>query len=99
LCSSFAILSLTINISCFVGSPIHRWWRSFLTAGSSALYLFAYSILYFFTKLSIVKFLSAVLFFGYMFLVSFAFFLLTGAIGFVSCWIFTVKIYGAVKVD
>jgi transmembrane 9 superfamily protein 2/4 len=77
----------------------HWWWRSFLTAGSSAIYLFAYSILYFFTKLSIVKFLSAVLFFGYMFLVSFAFFLLTGAIGFVSCWIFVTKIYGAVKVD
>lgn len=26
------------------------WWRSFLTSGSSALYLFAYGILYFITK-------------------------------------------------
>jgi len=77
----------------------HWWWRSFLTAGSSALYLFLYSFLYFFTKLEIIKFLSGVLFFGYMALVSFAFFLLTGTIGFVSCYWFTVQIYGAVKVD
>jgi transmembrane 9 superfamily protein 2/4 len=26
------------------------WWRSFLTSGSSALYLFAYAIVYFVTK-------------------------------------------------
>ncbi len=100
----------------------HWWWRSYLTPGSSALYLFLYSILYFFTKLQvhiihqhrhhhtyppthihtqhsvsmsrthvflhsvlwwcgcvqIVKFTSGLLFFGYMFLVCAAFFVLTG---------------------
>ncbi|URE45528.1 eukaryotic initiation factor [Musa troglodytarum] len=33
----------------------HWWWRAYLTAGSSALYLFAYSVFYFFTKLEITK--------------------------------------------
>merc|ERR1712137_1064768 len=31
----------------------HWWWRSFLTSGSSGLYLFLYSVLYFVTKLEI----------------------------------------------
>lgn len=77
----------------------HWWWRSFLTSGSSALYLFLYSILYFCTKLQIAKFVSGLLFFGYMLLVSITFFILTGTIGFVACWIFVRKIYSSIKVD
>jgi len=77
----------------------HWWWRSYLTAGSSALYLFLYSILYFFTKLEIIKMVSALLFFGYMMLVSFAFFVLTGTIGFVACFFFVRKIYSSIKID
>jgi transmembrane 9 superfamily protein 2/4 len=30
------------------------WWRSFLTSGSSAIYLFGYGILYFITKVGVV---------------------------------------------
>jgi transmembrane 9 superfamily protein 2/4 len=102
----------------------HWWWRSFLTSGSSALYLFLYSILYFgearssapalsargsrsaalrsaccsslmtflraanlamtvlthsaVTKLEIDQVTPAMLYFGYMLLVSFTFFILTG---------------------
>jgi len=81
------------------GEDYHWWWRSYLTSGSSAFYLFLYSILYFFTKLEIIKFVSALLFFGYMFLVSFAFFVLTGTIGFVACYLFVRKIYSSIKVE
>jgi len=77
----------------------HWWWRSYLTSGASAMYLFFYSFLYFFTKLEIIKFVSALLFFGYMFLVSFAFFVLTGTTGFYSCYYFVRKIYSSVKID
>ena len=59
----------------------HWWWRAYLTPGSSALYLYLYSIVYFFSKLQMVKFVSGLLFFGYMFLVCVAFFVLTGTIG------------------
>ena len=75
------------------------WWRSFLTAGSSALYMFLYSAFYFFNKLEISKAASGMLYFGYMFVVAFGFFLLTGTIGFYSCFLFTRKIYGSVKID
>jgi len=77
----------------------HWWWRSYLTSGSSALYLFLYSVLYFFTKLQIVQFVPTLLFFGYMFLVSVLFFCLTGTIGFVACYLFVHKIYSSIHID
>jgi len=77
----------------------HWWWRSYLTSGSSALYLFLYSILYFFTRLEIIKFVSGLLFFGYMFLVSMFFFVLTGTIGYFACFHFVRKIYSSIKID
>ncbi|KAF6174931.1 hypothetical protein GIB67_026419 [Kingdonia uniflora] len=77
----------------------HWWWRAYLTAGSSALYLFLYSIFYFFTKLEITKFVSGILYFGYMLIVSYAFFVLTGTIGFYACFWFVRKIYSSVKID
>lgn len=77
----------------------HWWWRSYLTPGSSALYLYLYSFLYFFTKLHMVKFVSGLLFFGYMFLVCLAFFVLTGTIGYMSTFMFVTKIYASIKID
>ncbi|BAF20136.1 transmembrane 9 superfamily member 9 [Oryza sativa Japonica Group] len=75
------------------------WWRSYLTAGSSALYLFLYAAFYFFTKLDITKVVSGVLYFGYMLIASAAFFVLTGTIGFYACFWFTRLIYSSVKID
>ncbi|XP_010552093.1 PREDICTED: transmembrane 9 superfamily member 9-like [Tarenaya hassleriana] len=75
------------------------WWRSYLTAGSSALYLFVYAAFYFFTKLEITKFVSGLLYFGYMLIASYGFFVLTGTIGFYACFWFTRLIYSSVKID
>ncbi|XP_057969807.1 transmembrane 9 superfamily member 8-like [Malania oleifera] len=77
----------------------HWWWRSYLTSGSSALYLFLYAAFYFFTKLDITKLVSGILYFGYMLIVSYAFFVLTGTIGFYACFWFTRLIYSSVKID
>lgn len=75
------------------------WWRSYMTAGSSALYLFLYATFYFFTKLEITKPISGMLYFGYMLIASYAFFVLTGTIGFYACFWFTRLIYSSVKID
>ncbi|KAL0330204.1 UNVERIFIED_CONTAM: Transmembrane 9 superfamily member 8 [Sesamum radiatum] len=75
------------------------WWRSYLTSGSSALYLFLYATFYFFTKLDITKPVSGALYFGYMLIASYAFFVLTGTIGFYACFLFTRLIYSSVKID
>ncbi|KAL8502446.1 hypothetical protein ACS0TY_021548 [Phlomoides rotata] len=75
------------------------WWRSYLTSGSSALYLFLYAVFYFFTKLNITKPVSGVLYFGYMLIASYGFFVLTGTIGFYASYWFTMLIYSSVKID
>ncbi|KAL3351922.1 hypothetical protein AABB24_020153 [Solanum stoloniferum] len=75
------------------------WWRAYLTAGSSALYFFLYSVIYFFSKLEITKLVSGILYFGYMLIASYAFFVLTGTIGFYACFWFVRRIYSSVKID
>ncbi|KAJ0959704.1 hypothetical protein J5N97_000631 [Dioscorea zingiberensis] len=94
ICSQLSPYSLVL-----CSEDYHWWWRAYLTAGSSALYLFLYSAFYFFSKLEITKFVSGILYFGYMLIVSYAFFVLTGTIGFYACFWFVRKIYSSVKID
>ncbi len=75
------------------------WWRSFMTSASTGGYLFLYSAVFFNSKLDLADFTSGALYFGYMGLVSGAFSLLTGSIGFEACFWFTRKMFGAIKVD
>eukprot|EP00002_Diphylleia_rotans_P032695 TRINITY_DN6881_c0_g2_i1.p1 TRINITY_DN6881_c0_g2~~TRINITY_DN6881_c0_g2_i1.p1 ORF type:complete len:640 (-),score=131.97 TRINITY_DN6881_c0_g2_i1:295-2214(-) len=77
----------------------HWWWRSFLTSGASAIYIFLYSVFYFVTKLEIHSFVSALLFFSYTTIICILFFVLTGTIGYFSCLWFVRKIYASVKID
>jgi len=76
------------------------WWRSFLTSGSSSFYLFLYAAFYYFTKLKAGSaFTMALVYFGYMGIISYFFFMLTGAVGFFSSFFFIRRIYGSIKVD
>ena len=50
-------------------------------------------------QLHLTNFAAIVMYFGYMTMVTIAFFLLTGAMGFVACWFFVRIIYGAIKID
>mmetsp|Transcript_33876 Transcript_33876/g.46916 ORF Transcript_33876/g.46916 Transcript_33876/m.46916 type:complete len:644 (-) Transcript_33876:53-1984(-) len=102
----FAILVVTCAeitiVLCYFqlcSEDYHWWWRSFLTSGASSIYLFAYSSFYFFTKLDITRPVSGILYFGYMFIASLGFFLMTGTIGFYACFLFVRTIYAAVKID
>jgi len=75
------------------------WWRSFFTSGSSAVYLMLYATFYYYTKLDITKTASGILYFGYMIVLSFLFFVVTGTIGFYSTYAFVKAIYRSVKID
>lgn len=75
------------------------WWRSFLTSGFAAFYLFVYCVHYFISKMSISGFVSTLLYFGYTSIMVFLFFLLTGTVGFFACFWFVRRIYASVKVD
>uniref|UniRef100_A0A5S6QYT3 Transmembrane 9 superfamily member n=1 Tax=Trichuris muris TaxID=70415 RepID=A0A5S6QYT3_TRIMR len=104
--SVFLILLITLAETSVVlsyfqlcGEDYRWWWRSFLSSGFTAFYLFIYSIYFFFAKLTMTGAVSFVLYFSYCIIFVFIFFLLCGAVGFVSCFCFVRKIYSVVKVD
>jgi len=61
------------------------WWRAFFTSGGAAVYVFAYSVLYWATKLKLTSFVSTVLYFGWTSVMCILFFVLSGFIGWVAC--------------
>lgn len=75
------------------------WWKSFLHSGSCALYTMLYAVWYHMTELEMHGFLPLVLYYGYMSIISITFFLITGTIGYFSCFWFNLQIYGSIKVD
>lgn len=95
-CSETTILLCYFHLC---AEDYHWWWRSFLTSGCTAFYLFVYCCHYFATKLSIEDTASTFLYFGYTLIMVFLFFLMTGTIGFMACFWFIRKIYSVVKVD
>merc|ERR1712113_89016 len=94
-----AEISIALTYFQLTSEDYNWWWRSFLSSGSSAAYVFLYAIMYFNSRLNIVKPVSVCLYFGYMFLASMCFFLLTGSIGTLSSFFFVKTIYGSIKVD
>ncbi len=72
----------------------HWWWQSFAVGGGSALWVFLYSIWYYFFKLHITGFVSSMLFFVYSFMACCVYGLLTGTVGFLSAYTFIRKLYG-----
>lgn len=94
-----AEISITLVYFQLTNEDYNWWWRSFLTSASSALYVFAYSCLYYFTRMQIGHYVGALLYFGYMFVISYTFALLTGAIGFSATFYFVRTIYGSIKID
>ncbi|KAF2881654.1 hypothetical protein ILUMI_24511 [Ignelater luminosus] len=95
-CSQISIVMVYFQLC---GEDYHWWWRSFITSGGSALYILAYSLFYFITKLEITEFIPTLLYIGYTGLMVVTFWLLTGTIGFLAAYAFIRKIYGAVKID
>jgi transmembrane 9 superfamily protein 2/4 len=94
-----AEISIALTYFQLTAEDYHWWWRAFLSSGASGVYVFLYSWLYFITRLQIDKVVSALLYFGYMFIMSVAFALVTGSVGFISTFIFVRAIYGSIKVD
>ncbi|XP_046575927.1 LOW QUALITY PROTEIN: transmembrane 9 superfamily member 4-like [Haliotis rubra] len=81
------------------GEDYHWWWRSYIVSGGSAVYIFAYSVFYFITKLEITEFIPTLLYFGYTGIIVLTFWVLTGTIGFYAAYWFIRKIYAAIKID
>eukprot|EP01111_Echinosteliopsis_oligospora_P009518 TRINITY_DN2802_c0_g1_i1.p1 TRINITY_DN2802_c0_g1~~TRINITY_DN2802_c0_g1_i1.p1 ORF type:complete len:590 (-),score=132.49 TRINITY_DN2802_c0_g1_i1:57-1826(-) len=77
----------------------HRWqWTSFLSAASTAFYVFLYSIYYFIFKTKMSGFFQTCFYFGYMTMFCVALGILCGAIGYIGTSLFVRKIY-QIKID
>ncbi|TFJ86270.1 hypothetical protein NSK_002478 [Nannochloropsis salina CCMP1776] len=78
----------------------HRWWwRTFLNGGATGLFILAYSFFYYFQRSEMDGFFQASYFFGYMAIVSYAFFIMLGSVGFLSSLSFVRHIYSVIKTD
>lgn len=83
-----------------LNSEDYRWqWTSFLSAGSTAVYVYIYSIYYFFVKTKMSGFFQTLFYFGYMGMFCIGLGLLCGAVGFIGTSIFVRRIYTNVKID
>lgn len=100
LCVTCAEISVVLCYFSLCAEDYRWWWKSLLTSGSSAIYVFLYSVVYF-SRLQdeSTMMVTYALYFGYMAVISFAVFLVTGAIGFFSCLYFNYMIYRSVRVD
>mmetsp|Transcript_8363 Transcript_8363/g.37381 ORF Transcript_8363/g.37381 Transcript_8363/m.37381 type:complete len:639 (-) Transcript_8363:2411-4327(-) len=104
----FALLTVTCGELSIVFTYVtlsnedHRWWwPAFLASGSSGLYVMLYSIYYLKTHPGFhgVTLISVLIYMVYMNMISVAFALMTGAIGFHSSFFFVRRIYGAIRIE
>uniref|UniRef100_A0A6B2L0K6 Transmembrane 9 superfamily member n=1 Tax=Arcella intermedia TaxID=1963864 RepID=A0A6B2L0K6_9EUKA len=75
------------------------WWASFLTGGSTGIFIFGYSIYYYIYRSRMTGFLQASFYFGYQGLICYYFFLMLGAVGFFSSYLFVRQIYKNIHTD
>nr|CEL76039.1 TPA: endomembrane domain70-containing protein [Toxoplasma gondii VEG] len=99
LCVTCAEISITFVYFQLVCEDYLWWWRSFLCSASSGFYVLLYAVYYYHSRLKLTHATGALIYFGYSFIMAYACFILTGAIGFIASFFFLRKIYGSIKVD
>mmetsp|Transcript_4729 Transcript_4729/g.19269 ORF Transcript_4729/g.19269 Transcript_4729/m.19269 type:complete len:656 (-) Transcript_4729:730-2697(-) len=98
LCVTCAQITMVLLYFQLCAEDYRWWWRTFLTSGSTALYVFLYSAFYF-SKLESNMPVTYALYFGYMGIIAVGLFLLTGTIGFFAGLWFNITIFSSIKVD
>merc|ERR1719198_1310220 len=95
-----SICTTIVSVYFVLNSENYHWqWISFLSSGSTAGYVFLYSIYYFFFKTKMSGFLQIAFYFGYMLLFCTAFSILCGTLGVAGAGLFVRKIFANIKVD
>jgi transmembrane 9 superfamily protein 2/4 len=101
---TFLLVVAVIEISILVtylnlAAEDYRWqWKSFLVGGSSALYVFMYATLYFYTALDVGDAVSGMLYFTYAFLACAVYAMCCGTVGFLAAFAFVTRIFSSIKV-
>ncbi|GAX14547.1 hypothetical protein FisN_6Lu382 [Fistulifera solaris] len=76
----------------------HWWWRSFCNAGSLAIYVFIYSIIYCYNQLEANALASYLIYFGFMAFFSTGLFMMMGSIGVFSSLLFNQNLFSTIKI-
>lgn len=83
-----------------LNSENYHWhWTSFNTAASTAIYVFIYSIHYFYTKTKMTGVFQTTFYFGYTAIFCFGLAIMCGASGYLGASTFVRRIYRNIKVD
>jgi hypothetical protein len=103
---SFIMLScvtafVTITMTYFqLSAEDHRWWwRAYVSGGITGVFVFGYSIWYYYTATDMTGFFQAAFYFGYSAMMAWSFFIMLGFIGFQSSFFFVCNIYATIKVE
>ncbi|KNC78724.1 hypothetical protein SARC_08855 [Sphaeroforma arctica JP610] len=79
ICGEVSVLLTYFQLSL---EDYHWWWRSYLSSGATALYLFLYCTFYFHSSKGFNGFANAFLFFSYSTMMCIILFVMTGMVGF-----------------
>jgi len=78
----------------------HRWWwASYVNGGMTGFFIYVYSFFYYFQRSGMTGMLQGSFYFGYMLVISLAFFLMLGSSGFQFSLVFVKYIYSRIKCD
>jgi transmembrane 9 superfamily member 2/4 len=93
-CAEVTVLSVYYQLC----AENHRWWwYAFFCSGSTAFYMFGYSVIWFRTLEASKMVMTYLLYFGYMSLLSFSMLLVFGSIGSLTSLFFIHKIFSTIK--
>ncbi|XP_006036573.1 transmembrane 9 superfamily member 1 isoform X1 [Alligator sinensis] len=94
-----ACISIALTYFQLSGEDYRWWWRSVLSAGSTGLFIFLYSVFYYSRRSNMSGTVQTVEFFGYSLLTAYVFFLMLGTISFFASLKFIRYIYVNLKMD
>jgi len=75
------------------------WWRSFMSGGSTGIFIYAYSFFYYYYRSKMSGVLQTCFYFGYMLVLCYYFFIMLGTLGFYSSLVFIRNIYKNLKLE
>lgn len=94
-----ACISVALTYFLLSGEDYRWWWRSVLSTGSTGIFIFVYSVFYYWNRSSMSGLVQSTEFFGYSLLTSMVFSLMLGSVSFWASLAFIRYIYCSIKMD
>lgn len=94
-----ACISVALTYFLLSGEDYRWWWRSILSTGSTGIFIFVYSLFYYWNRSSMSGLVQSMEFFGYSLLTAFVFSLMLGTVSFWASLVFIRYIYRSLKMD